>query len=278
MSLQELRGKTVLVTGASSGIGRAAAQAFAAHGCRLALAARRADKLASLAESLEAKGVETLVLTCDVRERDRAREAVDAVIRRWGRLDILLNNAGVHDLDIFERQDLDLIEDMVRTNLFGTMYTTHAALPGMRRQGSGHIVNVASIAGLTGLPWMSVYSASKFAVVGFTESLRRELRGSGVRLTAFCPGTVDTAMAAEPLKDAELRKTVQPKTPEETAERIVRAVRSGAPEVVFGEASAFVLRLARFFPRFTDWFMHRSLTRLHPEVRRLLRAESERPG
>jgi len=277
MTMRDLQGKTVLVTGASSGIGRAAARAFGAQGCRLALAARRADKLASLAEELKAEGVEALVLTCDVRDRAQAREAVDAVCRRWGQLDILLNNAGVHDLGAFERQELDRIEDIVRTNLFGTMYMSHAALPGMRRRGSGHIVNVASIAGLAGVPWMSVYCASKFAVVGFTESLRRELHGSGVRLTAFCPGTVDTAMAAEPLKDEVLRKAVQPKTAEETAEKIVQSVRRAAPEVVYGEVSAFVLRLARFFPRFADWFMHRTIKRMHPEVRRLLQAESERP-
>ena len=117
---------------------------------------------------------------------------------------------------------------------------------------------------------MAAYSASKFAVVGFTEALRRELHGSGVRLTAFCPGTVDTEMAAKPLVDENLRKRVNPKTAAETAARIVDAVRKESPEVVYGEVSAFLLRTIRFFPRIADWAVHAIFTRVHPEVRELL--------
>ena len=271
--MKDLAGKTVLITGASSGIGWETARAFARRGCRVALAARRKEKLTALASSLREMGTETLVISCDVRDRGQAKKAVEEVVRRWGRLHILINNAGISDLQSFDRQDLDRIEDVFNTNILGTVYTTHAALAHMRENGEGHIVNVSSMAGLVGVPWMAAYSSSKFAIVGLTEALRRELHGSGIRLTAFCPGTVDTAMTAEPLKDENLRKRVRPKTPEETADRIVWAVHNETPEVVFGEVPAFLLRMAKFFPRFTDCAMHRIFTRIHPEVRGLIRDE-----
>ncbi len=266
----ELRGKTVLVSGASSGIGRAVSRAFARAGFRVALAARRVELLEELAGSLRAEGAEILVLPCDVRNRRQTLEAVESVVSKWGRLDVLVNNAGVSKLDFFERQDLDAVEDIIATNLLGTIFSTHGALAHMRRQGQGHIVNVASIAGLTGLPWMAAYSASKFGIVGFTESLRRELYGSGITLTAFCPGTVDTAMAAEPLKDPKLRKTINPKSPDEVAEKILNAVRRRSPEVVFGEAPAFVLKVMKFFTRLNDWAMFRIFSKQQPQVRDIL--------
>lgn len=267
---RELRGKIVLVTGASGGIGQAAARAFAKAGCRVALAARRGELLEQLANSLRADGAETLVIHCDVRDRRQSLEAVESVIRRWGRLDVLVNNAGISQLDLFERQDLDVIEDLIATNLLGTIYITHGALSHMRRQGEGHIVNVSSIAGVTGLPWMAAYSSSKFGVVGFTESLRRELYNSGITLTAFCPGTVDTAMAAVPLSDPKLRKTIDPKTPEEVAEKILWAVCNQSAEVVFGEIPAIVLYLMKFFTGFSDWATHRIFSKKHPQVRNIL--------
>lgn len=277
--MKELRGRIALVTGASSGIGRAVAVAFAGAGCRVALAARRVELLEELAKSLrEERGADTLVIPCDLRDRGQALEAVETVVRRWSRLDILVNNAGISKLDFFERQDLDMIEDVIATNLLGTIYATHGALAHMRKQGEGHIVNVASIVGIAGLPWMAAYSASKFGIVGFTESLRRELYGSGITLTAFCPGTVDTAMAAEPLKDPKLRKIVHPKTPEEVAEKIVWAVRNQAAEVVYGEVPAAILYLMKLFTGCSDWLVHRLFSRRHPQVRDILRGYSPGSG
>ncbi len=268
--MKELKGKTVLITGASSGIGWETALAFSRQGCRVAIAARRKEKLTALAENLKELGAETLVIECDVRDRSQAINAVEQVIQKWGQLHILINNAGISDLHYFDEADLDRIEDIFKTNFLGTVYTTHTALSHMRKMDAGHIVNVASVAGLMGIPWMAAYSSSKFAMVGLTESLRREHHGTGVHLTAFCPGTVDTPMAAEPLQDEELRKTIVPKTPKETAERIVRAVKKESPEIVFGEVSAFLLRIIRFFPRIGDWATHRTFSKVQPQVRELL--------
>lgn len=274
--MKNVTGKTVLITGASSGIGLETARAFARRGCRVALAARRKEKLTALAEELKAKGSEALVIACDIRDKTQAKNAVEEVLRTWGELHILINNAGISDFQSFDRQDIDRIEDVFKTNILGTVYTTHAALAHMREKGEGHIVNVSSIAGLMGIPWMAAYSSSKFALVGLTEALRRELHGSGVHLTAFCPGTVDTAMAAEPLKDKDLRNRIDPKTAKETAEQIVRAVQKNIPELVFGEVSSFLLRIVKFFPRLADWAVHRTFTRVHPEVRELIRQEREK--
>ena len=271
--MKELQGKTVFITGASSGIGWETALAFARRGCRVAVAARRTEKLAELNKKLKELGADTLVLTCDVQKKGQVQDAVNKVVARWGQLHILINNAGISDMHAFETQDLDRLEEVYKTNILGTVYASHAAIKHMRARGEGHIVNVASIAGLMGIPWMAVYSSSKFAMVGLTEGLRRELYGSGIRLTAFCPGTVDTAMAAEPLKDEKLRKRINPKTPQETAQRIVLAVERESPEVVFGEVSAFLLRSVKFIPRITDWIVHRIFSRIHPEVREILRGD-----
>jgi len=269
--MRDLKGRTVLVTGASSGIGAAACRAFSAQGCRVAMAARRKEKLDSLAQELSTASVDILGIECDIRDAAQARGAVEEVVRRWGALDILVNNAGVQRFGRFHEQDLGELEDLIQTNLLGVVYASHAALRRMSDAGSGHIVNVSSIGGLMGMPWTSVYSASKFAVVGLTEALRREYRGSGVRLSVFCPGTVDTPMAAEPLKDEGLRRTVKPKSAEQAAERIVDCVLKGSLELVYGEVPAFVLRLMRFFPGLADWAVHRSFTRHHPQVRELLK-------
>lgn len=268
-----LKDKVVFLTGASSGIGWAAARAFARRGAWLAIAARRADKLKELAGlisgSSEGGKARTLCLPCDVSSEPQVRQAVELAVREWGRIDILINNAGISRTQSFPRQEITEIEEVIRTNLLGTLYATHAVLPHMGKQGSGHIVNVASIAGLLGLPYMAAYSASKFGVVGFTQSLRSELRGTGITLTALCPGTVDTPMASEPLKDPVVWKKVRPKSPEQVAELIVRICLHKPPQVVYGEVPAAGVHLARLMPRLADWAMHALYERYHPTVRRI---------
>lgn len=268
--MRDLNGKTVLVTGASSGIGTAAARAFSDRGCRVALAARSVEKLEALAKELGSGGAECFVISCDIRDKEQAKTAVEAVVGRWGRLDILVNNAGVQRFGAFHEQDIEVIEDLMRTNLLGAIYASHAALAHMTERGGGHVVNVSSIGGLMGMPWTAAYSASKFGMVGLTEALRREYRGTGIRLSAFCPGTVDTPMAAEPLKDERLRRKLRPKTAEGTAEKIVECVLGDKPELVYGEVPGFLLRLMSFFPRIGDWIVHRNFSRHHPQVRKLL--------
>lgn len=183
--MSELEGKVALVTGGSRGIGRAIGDRLARQGVSVALAARATTHLGS---------ENTLGIACDVRNRDEVRGAVDAVIRRFGRLDILVVGAGVGSYGPFVEIDPDQLEEIVDVNVKGLLYCVHAALPHLLQRG-GDIVTVASDVGRRGLPNQAVYSSSKFAQVGFMRALDNEVRESGVRCTTVCPGGVATDFA-----------------------------------------------------------------------------------
>lgn len=268
MKPDQLKGRIVLITGASSGIGWAAALELAKHGASLALAARREERLKELSKLLEPHEVQTLSVPCDVSDRAQALAAVEAVIGRWGRIDFLINNAGIMATRRFHEQDLEEIEAVTRTNFLGAATLIRAALPHMLKQGKGHVVNVGSIAGILGLPYMASYCASKFALSGLTEALRREYRGTGVTFTLLCPGSVDTPMSEESLKDDIYSKHARPKTAAQVAEKIVACCLDRRPELVYGEVPGFLVRLAQFAPRLTDWAVSRIYKSIHPLGRR----------
>ena len=189
-----LKGLTALVTGASSGIGAACAQAFAREGCRLVLAARRGERLRGLTASLrEAHGTESLVVELDVRDR----AAVDAALRglpaAWAGIDLLVNNAGLsRGLEKLHRADPADYEEMIDTNVKGLLWVTQAVLPGMVARDRGHVVNIGSIAGHQVYGGGSVYCASKHAVGAITQGLRIDLLGTRVRVSTVDPGMVET--------------------------------------------------------------------------------------
>ncbi|MEK7857953.1 MAG: SDR family NAD(P)-dependent oxidoreductase [Elusimicrobiota bacterium] len=262
-----LQGKIVLLTGASSGIGWATALELSRRGCRLAVAARRKDKLQELADLLPE---DTLTLPWDVSDTQRAPELIALVLERFGRLDILINNAGVMSTKRFHEQDMAEVESVLQTNFFGAAALTRSVLPSMLARRDGHIVNIASMAGVLGFPFMAAYAASKFALVGFTESLRREYRGTGVTLTSFCPGSVPTAMTAASFADEKLSRLARPKTTAQMARRIADCCRERSPEVLYGDAPGLVLRFAQWFPRLTDHLMHLIYTQAHPLGRKVV--------
>jgi NAD(P)-dependent dehydrogenase (short-subunit alcohol dehydrogenase family) len=182
----ELEGKVALVTGASGGIGAAVARSLHDAGASVGLLSRRGDDL----------GLERgLGLTCDVRDRDAVRQAADAVAERFGRLDIVVANAGVGAYGPFLELDPEQLEAMIDVNLKGTLYTAAAALPHLIAVGGGDFVALASVAGLRAFPGESVYNASKFGQLGFTRALDHELREQGVRASCICPGGVKTDFA-----------------------------------------------------------------------------------
>jgi NADP-dependent 3-hydroxy acid dehydrogenase YdfG len=182
----ELEGKVALVTGASEGIGAAVARKLHEAGASVGLLSRRGSGL----------GLERgLGVICDVRDRGAVAEATEAVVVRFGRLDIVIANAGVGAYGNFLDLDPDLVEEMIDVNLKGTLYTAAASLPHLIESGEGDFVSMASVAGLRGLPGESVYNASKFGQLGFTRSLDHELRERGVRATCICPGGVNTHFA-----------------------------------------------------------------------------------
>jgi NAD(P)-dependent dehydrogenase (short-subunit alcohol dehydrogenase family) len=183
-------GKTLIITGASEGIGRALALALAGQRARLALAARGADRLAELAEACEARGAEAITVTCDVTSEADCQRLVDETVARFGGLDALVANAGRTMWSEFEAlEDLRVIEQVMAVNYFGAVYGIRAALPHLRRSG-GRLVAIASVAGLTGVPARSGYCASKHALIGFCDSLRIELADSGVSVTVVAPDFV----------------------------------------------------------------------------------------
>src|SRR3972149_1667996 len=178
----------VIITGASSGIGAETARVLAKQGKRLVLAARRMDRLAEVAEGCRRSGGEVLEQQTDVTKAAEIEKLVQAAIDRWGRVDVLINNAGVSFHKRFNEMSQEEIERGVQINLLAVMQGARAVLPGMLIQGYGHIINVASIAGLVATPNGGVYPGTQFGVGGFSDALRRELLKSGVHVSAFCPG------------------------------------------------------------------------------------------
>ena len=226
----KLDGKVALVTGASSGIGEATALALAEEGAAVAISARRADRLEDLAKRIEAKGGKVKVIVADVALEDQAQEMVVAANAAFGRLDILVNNAGVMLLGPIANADTEDWRRMIQTNVLVLMYATHAALPLMRAQGQGHIVNISSVAGRTARAGAGVYNASKWGVGAFSESLRQEVYKDKIRVTIIEPGAVATELTqhiTHPDSKKQIEQFVQAMTPlesEDIAAAILYAV------------------------------------------------------
>jgi len=247
-----LKGNVVLITGASSGIGAALARRLAQEGATLVLAARRTDRLETLAVELRRSGTSVLAVACDVSEPRQAEELIERAIGEFGRLDVLVNNAGRGHFASVEDTDDETIARMFAVNAFSLWYTSRPALRQMKRQGSGHIINVASIAGKIAFPYNSAYVAAKHACVGFTHALRLELMETGINATVVCPAGVLTEWAenteggpilplfseARPVikRIAAERSIALPpiegaKSPEEVAEEILRCIHTPVAEI-----------------------------------------------
>ena len=192
--MAELSGKAVAITGASSGIGEATALTLAQAGASVALGARRKDRIDELAARIEDEGGTAVALEVDVSDEEAARGFIAGAHERLGRLDTLVNNAGVMLLGPVEQADSDDWRTMVNVNLLGLLYCTHAALPIMLGQESGDIVNISSVAGRFARAGNAVYAATKFGVGAFSEGLRNEVTERGVRVTLIEPGFVDTEL------------------------------------------------------------------------------------
>jgi NAD(P)-dependent dehydrogenase (short-subunit alcohol dehydrogenase family) len=202
--MHRLRGKVVLITGGSSGIGRATALRLAGLGAHVAVAARDATALAEVVRAATEQGVNGIALPTDVGDPEQCRNAIEATVERLGRLDVLLCSAGISMRAYFEGSDLAAMERVMRVNFFGTLYATYYAIPHVKRT-QGSLVAISSLTGKRGIPSYAIYGASKFAIQGLYESLRLELGRDGVHVGVIAPGFVDT-----PLRERVLGPNGQP--------------------------------------------------------------------
>ncbi len=234
MAHLDLRNKTAVITGASSGIGELLAQRLAHEGARVVLTARRVDRLENVAESIRSAGGEAHVFPCDVGDRHAVFETAAQIEEALGGIDILVNNAGYGHHRTFLEWDVDDIENVMRINYLGTIYWTKALLPLMAERKTGQLVFMASVAGRIGVPDESAYAASKFAVVGLAEALSIELEEHGIHVLTVCPGSIrtpffdDEAMQRMPATAKKLMVE-----PEGLVDAIVQAMRTGKRELTY---------------------------------------------
>jgi short-subunit dehydrogenase len=247
--LRSLKGRSVLVTGASSGIGRAIAERAAADGARVALVARRKEHLDRIADGVRSRGGEAHVLVCDVADRHAALECAAHADSLLGGIDVAVINAGVGRHRTLVEHDLDDAERLLRTNVLGALYFAHALAPRMLERGEGWMVFMASVAGLLPVPGEAVYSASKFALVGLGEALSIELEPH-VHVLTVCPGAVRTEFVREDELDRmpeAAQKTAI--SPEEVARATFEALAEGRTRVIVPAKLGVAVALRGLAPR-----------------------------
>jgi 3-dehydrosphinganine reductase len=249
-------GKTVVVTGGSSGIGLATAKAFAERGADVAIIARDAERLETARAQVERAGggkTRVVALSADVADHDALVAALVEAARELGTPDVLVNSAGIFLPGHFESMPEDLFRQHMEIDVLGLIHATRSVVPGMIERGSGHIVNVASVAGYIGVFGYTAYSTAKFAVMGFSEALRSEMKPLGIKVSVVCPPDVDTpGLALEksmrPLECDRVCGNIKAIQPEAVAAEIVRAVETGRYFVIPGFISKLYFRLKGILP------------------------------
>src|SRR5438067_5832771 len=255
----DFKDRTVVITGGSRGLGLVLARAFAAEGARLAILARDRAELERAEKDIASRGGQVLALPCDVRDRRQAQGAIARVVDHYGRIDVLVNNAGVIQVGPVEHMSVKDFEDAMAVHMWGPLYTMLAAVPTMRRQGGGRIVNIASIGGKIAVPHLLPYAASKFALVGLSDGMRAELAKDGIHVTTVCPGLMRTGSPVNaqfkgrhrdeftwfvlgdslPLASIDARRA---------ARQIIKACRYGDPHLTITAQARAAVALSALFP------------------------------
>ena len=254
----DFKNKVVLITGASSGIGKQTAIEFAKLGSNIILVARRKNKLEQVENELKQFNVKTLVCSCDVSKKDQVEKMSKIVLEKFNSIDILVNNAGfaiygsVYDLSVND------IESQMETNYFGMVYCTKNFLPLMLEKKSGHIVNVASVAASFGLPGIASYCASKFAMLGFSEGLKHELNGTGVGITVVSPIMVKTDFFDHPSFEKMPKYSPTSLSAKTVAKAIVKASSSSRLEIITPSIVRIAVWLKHTFPYFINPILGKS--------------------
>jgi short-subunit dehydrogenase len=275
----ELRGARMLITGASQGIGRALALAALDRGVRVLGAARSKEELEKLHQEGIAKGGELQTVVADVTLPEDRQRMLDATLQYFGGLDILVNNAGIGATGHFAEAGPERLRKIMEVNFFGLTETTRLCLPALKQSHDPVIVNISSTAGKRGIPARSDYSASKFAVQGFSEALRTEIAKDGIDLLVVCPGLTRTNFSQNMLEQkAKLQLDhMRGMTSEQVAEAVLEAIAHGRREVCLGWQGRLIIFVNRFFPRLADRIAARRVRALFRDeiaARRQTRAQS----
>ena len=261
-----MKDKVVIITGGSSGIGRALAHQFGKEGARIMITGRNREALSGVEASLKAAGIEVLAFQADVSKEEDNKTMAQYAVDQWGGIDILINNAGISMRALFEEVDLDVVKKVMDINFYGALYATKYCLPYIIRR-KGSVVGVSSIAGYRGLPGRVGYSASKFALQGFLEVLRTEMLKKGVHILTACPG-----FTASNIRKTALTKdgTAQGESPrdeskemsaEQCALLIYRATRKRKKHLVLTTQGKLVVWMNKFFPGFMDKMVYNALAK-----------------
>jgi NADP-dependent 3-hydroxy acid dehydrogenase YdfG len=233
-----IKGKVVVITGASSGLGEATARFLSAQGAVVTLGARRVERIQSLADELARSGGKALALKTDVTRREQVQSLVDAAVKTFGRIDVMINNAGLMPQSPLDRLKIDDWDRMIDVNIKGVLYGIAAALPYMQKQKAGHIINVSSVAGHKVRAGGVVYSATKHAVRVISEGLRQEVKPYNIRTTVISPGAIDTELpdsVTEPDIAANIRKAYELAIPADSFARAVAFAMSQPDDVDINE-------------------------------------------
>ena len=244
--------QVVLITGASSGIGLAAAKAFANEGCSLLLAARRVDRLNDVATTCRALGVPCEVFGADIQDSPQVLRLADAAIEKFGRIDVLINNAGMGHYAPFHQQPWETVQATLRTNLEGALALCHAVIPCMIRQKSGTIVNVSSVVGKRAVPFLAAYCASKFGLWGFSQSLRLELRPHGIHVCHFCPAATATEFQQVAGMESSSGSPIGMDSADQVAAAMVEAVVKQKREYIMSPVERILIKAHLLAPSLTD--------------------------
>ncbi|AYF90507.1 SDR family NAD(P)-dependent oxidoreductase [Pseudomonas sp. JS3066] len=258
--MQSLAGKVAVITGASSGIGRALANEFAALGCHLALADVDTDGLEATASTLRRDGLQLSTHNLDVSNREAVHAFADSVLTQHGQAHLVINNAGVAVSQTIAELRYDDFEWLMGINFWGVVHGTKAFLPHLLARGEGHIVNVSSIFGIVSMPTQGAYNASKFAVRGFTEALRQELCGTAIKVSCVHPGGIRTNIArsarfyqgidgkTDATKAAARFDKLARTSAEQAAQSIIKGIRAGQPRILIGADARLLDQIQRLMP------------------------------
>jgi len=261
-----MKDKVVIITGASSGIGKALAEKFAELHANLVLASRNSSALEMLAEKLQDRKINLLVVKTDVSKESDCKELIDQTVKRFGRIDILVNNAGISMRALFENTDLTVIKQLMDVNFWGTVYCTKYALPYLV-ENKGSLVGVSSVAGFHGLPGRTGYSASKFAIHGFLETIRIENLKKGLHVMIIAPGFTASeirkhALIADGTEQGESPRNEQKlKTPEYVAKWVLKGIRKKKRNKLLTWDGKLTALFQRIIPEVVDWAYYIEMSR-----------------